>query len=41
MFTCNYDFPTGRESYIHRIGRTGRNGSTGIAISVITQDDLR
>ncbi|MFR6328758.1 MAG: helicase-related protein [Eisenbergiella sp.] len=21
----NYDFPTGRETYVHRIGRTGRN----------------
>ena len=29
----NYDFPTGRESYVHRIGRTGRNGKSGMAVS--------
>lgn len=26
----NYDFPNGVEDYIHRIGRTGRAGATGI-----------
>lgn len=35
----NYDFPTGRETYVHRIGRTGRNGKTGTAISLITSYD--
>lgn len=25
----NYDFPTGKETYVHRIGRTGRNGKAG------------
>lgn len=35
----NYDFPTGRETYVHRIGRTGRNGKTGIAISLVTNAD--
>lgn len=37
----NYDFPTGRETYVHRIGRTGRNGKTGIAISLITDSDQK
>lgn len=37
----NYDFPTGKETYVHRIGRTGRNGKTGIAVSLITEDDER
>jgi len=37
----NYDFPTGKETYIHRIGRTGRNGESGTAISLFTQADLR
>ncbi len=37
----NYDFPTGRETYIHRIGRTGRNGKTGTAISLISEEDRR
>jgi ATP-dependent RNA helicase RhlE len=29
----NYDLPTEPETYVHRIGRTGRAGATGIAIS--------
>lgn len=37
----NYDFPTGRETYVHRIGRTGRNGKTGIAISLVTNSDQK
>lgn len=35
----NYDFPTGKETYVHRIGRTGRNGNYGIAISLVTLDE--
>ena len=37
----NYDFPTGRETYVHRIGRTGRNGKTGTAVSLVCEDDRR
>ncbi len=37
----NYDFPTGKETYVHRIGRTGRNGAFGIAISMIQPDEKR
>lgn len=36
-----YDFPTGRETYVHRIGRTGRNGKSGRALSLVTEDDRR
>ncbi|KGN30223.1 cold-shock protein [Knoellia sinensis KCTC 19936] len=32
----NYDIPTDTESYVHRIGRTGRAGRTGDAISFVT-----
>jgi len=32
----NYDIPTDNESYVHRIGRTGRAGRTGDALSFIT-----
>ncbi|MCP4359510.1 MAG: DEAD/DEAH box helicase, partial [Chloroflexi bacterium] len=32
----NYDLPTDPEVYVHRIGRTGRAGKTGIAISLAT-----
>jgi len=37
----NYDFPTGRETYVHRIGRTGRNGKTGTAVSLVCEEDRR
>ena len=37
----NYDFPTGKETYVHRIGRTGRNGRCGTAVSLVTGDDRR
>lgn len=35
----NYDLPNEPESYVHRIGRTGRAGAEGIAISFCTADD--
>lgn len=37
----NYDFPSKRENYVHRIGRTGRNGKSGIAISFIQASEKR
>jgi len=33
----NYDLPTDVESYVHRIGRTGRCGHTGLATSFFTE----
>ncbi len=36
----NFDLPEEPESYIHRIGRTGRNTKNGIAISFFTPKDL-
>ncbi len=35
----NYDLPRSPVDYIHRIGRTGRAGSTGVAISLIGHED--
>lgn len=35
----NYDLPTNRENYIHRIGRGGRFGRKGVAINFVTNDD--
>lgn len=32
----NFDMPTEIENYVHRIGRTGRGGKTGIATTLIT-----
>ncbi|XP_059217795.1 eukaryotic initiation factor 4A-like [Stomoxys calcitrans] len=37
----NYDLPSNREKYIHRIGRGGRFGRKGVAINFITDDDRR
>jgi ATP-dependent RNA helicase DeaD len=37
----NYDLPEDPELYVHRIGRTGRAGKTGIAISLITPSEKR
>jgi len=37
----NYDLPTNRENYIHRIGRTGRYGRKGVALNLITQNDSK
>jgi superfamily II DNA/RNA helicase len=36
----NYDSPEEAETYIHRIGRTGRAGATGIAVTFLTWEDL-
>ena len=35
----NYDMPVEEESYVHRIGRTGRAGRDGIAISLCTPEE--
>ncbi|KAF8139936.1 P-loop containing nucleoside triphosphate hydrolase protein [Boletus edulis] len=35
----NYDFPTSVQSYIHRIGRTGRAGRDGKAVTYFTDED--
>jgi superfamily II DNA/RNA helicase len=36
----NFDLPKFAEDYVHRIGRTGRAGATGIAISLAAAGDL-
>lgn len=37
----NYDLPSVRENYIHRIGRGGRFGRKGVAVNFITENDRR
>ncbi|CAN0904204.1 DEAD-box ATP-dependent RNA helicase 14 [Linum grandiflorum] len=37
----NYDFPTGVEDYVHRIGRTGRAGASGIAYTFFGEQDAK
>jgi ATP-dependent RNA helicase RhlE len=36
----NYELPNVPEDYVHRIGRTGRAGATGIAVSLVAQDEI-
>lgn len=37
----NYDLPTNRENYIHRIGRSGRFGRKGVAINFVKSEDVK
>jgi ATP-dependent RNA helicase RhlE len=36
----NFDMPRNPEDYVHRIGRTGRAGATGTAISLVSPDEV-
>ncbi len=38
-YVINYTFPLTTEDYVHRIGRTGRAGKTGISHTFFTADD--
>ena len=37
----NFDCPATGEAYVHRIGRTGRAGASGTAVSILTPEDGR
>jgi len=37
----NFDYPNGAETYVHRIGRTGRAGAQGRAITLVTPTEQR
>ncbi|ETX12286.1 DEAD/DEAH box helicase [Marinomonas ushuaiensis DSM 15871] len=39
QYVINHELPYNAEDYIHRIGRTGRAGTTGLAISLITEKE--
>lgn len=36
----NFDFPQNAETYTHRIGRTGRAGKMGVAITLVSKEEL-
>ncbi len=38
-YVVNYDMPGNPEDYVHRIGRTGRAGINGIAVSLVSHDE--
>jgi len=40
-YVVNYELPYVAEDYVHRIGRTGRAGSTGEAISLVSEEELK
>ena len=40
-YVVNYDIPSIPEDYVHRIGRTGRAGVSGIAVSLVSHDEKR
>ena len=37
----NFDPPHDSETYVHRVGRTGRAGATGVAISLVSNDQVK
>jgi ATP-dependent RNA helicase RhlE len=37
----NFDVPFNAEDYVHRIGRTGRAGQSGLAVTLVARDDVR
>ena len=37
----NFDVPFHAEDYVHRIGRTGRAGASGLAVTLVARDDMR
>jgi len=37
----NFDVPFHSEDYVHRIGRTGRAGASGLALTLVARDDAR
>ena len=38
-YVINFELPHNAEDYIHRIGRTGRAGETGLAVTLMSQDE--
>ncbi len=42
MLPCivNYELPQNAEDFVHRIGRTGRAGSEGLAVTLISEDEV-
>lgn len=39
-YVFNLDLPENPEAYLHRVGRTGRAGKSGVAVSIITKQEL-
>jgi ATP-dependent RNA helicase RhlE len=40
-YVVNFELPNVSEDYVHRIGRTGRAGSDGLAVSLVSEDEFK
>ena len=40
-YVVNFELPNAAEDYVHRIGRTGRAGSSGKAVSLVDREEMR
>ena len=40
-FVINYEVPTSPEAYVHRVGRTGRDLTTGTALTLVAPEEIR
>lgn len=40
-YVVNFDLPQIAEDYVHRIGRTGRAGASGLAVSLVSHDEFK
>jgi len=38
-YVVNFELPNVSEDYVHRIGRTGRAGASGLAVSLVSADE--
>jgi ATP-dependent RNA helicase RhlE len=41
LLCFNFDVPFNAEDYVHRIGRTGRAGASGLAVTLVSPSDMR
>ena len=40
-FVINYELPRSPKDFIHRVGRTGRAGENGLAISFVEREEIK
>jgi superfamily II DNA/RNA helicase len=40
-YVINFDAPADRDTYVHRVGRTGRAGATGIGVTFFKEEEAK